>query len=76
MRNNAIQMLDVQKIWLTDNAVWLETADGRRACEYFADYLPLRNATAQERANFTRSPYGLHWEKLDEDLSYEGFFTH
>ena len=69
-------MLDIKKIWLTDSAIWLETADGRKACERFADYMSLRNATAAERANFTRSPFGLHWPTLDEDLSYEGFFQH
>lgn len=69
-------MLDVQKIWLTDTAIWLETADGRKACERFEDYASLRNATSSERANYTRSPYGLHWPSLDEDLSFEGFFQH
>ena len=68
-------MMDIQKIWLTDNAIWLETGDGRKACEKFADYASLRNASSAERANFTRSPFGLHWPTLDEDLSYEGFFN-
>ena len=35
----------------------------------------LRNATAKERENYTLSPYGIHWEQLDEDLCYEGFFA-
>ena len=69
-------MLNIKKIWLTDSAIWLETADGRKACERFVDYVALRNATAAERANFTCSPFGLHWPTLDEDLSYEGFFRH
>ena len=69
-------MLDIQKIWLTDSAIWVETKDGRKACELFADYAPLRNATPSERAHYTRSPFGLHWPALDEDLSFEGFFRH
>jgi len=69
-------MLDIQKIWLTDSAVWVETKDGRKACEHFADYAPLRNATPTERASYTHSPFGLHWPTLDEDLSFEGFFRH
>ena len=69
-------MQDIQKIWLTDTAIWLETSDGRRACERFADYAPLQAASADERANFTRSPFGLHWPTLDEDLSFDGFFRH
>ena len=27
----------IEKIWLTDDAVWIRTADGREACEKFAD---------------------------------------
>lgn len=69
-------MMDIQKIWLTDRAIWLETADGKRACEHFADYASLRNATSEQRARFTQSPFGLHWPALDEDLSFEGFFKH
>lgn len=69
-------MIDVRKIWLTDNAIWLETTDGRKACERFADYASFRNASSSERANFTRSPFGLHWPTLNEDLSYDGFFAH
>ena len=31
-------MEKIEKIWLTDDAVWIRTADGREACEEFADY--------------------------------------
>ncbi len=68
-------MIEVKKIWLTDEAIWIETKDGCQACEQFADYAPLRKATAAERAAFTQSPFGLHWPALDEDLSFEGFFA-
>ena len=69
-------MIDVSKIWLTDSAVWIETAEGTMAAEQFADYPKLRDATPSEREDYTRSPYGLHWEKLDEDLCFEGFLKH
>jgi hypothetical protein len=68
-------MIDVQKIWLTPTEVWIQTSDGKQACEHFADYKGLRNATEEERKNYTLSPYGIHWEQLDEDLCYEGFFA-
>lgn len=68
--------MDIRKIWLTDSAIWIQTADGRKACERFADYTPLRNASKTELANYSCSPFGIHWEHLDEDLSYEGFFDH
>ena len=56
----------IEKVWLTDTAVWIRTIDGREACEEFANY--------EQRANFEVSEYGIHWRELDEDLSFEGFF--
>ena len=67
-------MEKIEKIWLTDDAVWIRTADGREACEKFNDYPRLRYATKEQRANYEADEYGLHWEDIDEDLSFEGFF--
>jgi len=60
--------------WLTPTEIWVQTADGQQACEHFADYAALRDATPAQREQYTLSPYGIHWEHLDEDLCYEGFF--
>lgn len=68
-------MIDVKKIWLTPEAIWIRTADGKEACERFADYAPLRDATQAEREHYSTSPFGIHWEHLNEDLCYEGFFA-
>ena len=38
-------MLNVSKIWLTDSAVWIRTADGREASEPFARYPRLLHAS-------------------------------
>ena len=67
-------MIEITKIWLTPTEIWIQTSDGRKACERFDDYARLRKATPAERARYTLSPYGIHWEQLDEDLCYEGFF--
>ena len=69
-------MLNINKIWLTDNAVWIRTEEGKEACERFADYPRLNNASPSQRADYTCSPFGIHWQALDEDLSYAGFFQH
>ena len=45
-----MDMLHIEKIWLTDDAIWIRTADGREAAERFADYPRLARATADERA--------------------------
>lgn len=67
-------MINVNKIWLTDDAVWIKTAEGKEACEKYEDYPRLRHATDAQRAIFVADEYGIHWPDLDEDLSFDGFF--
>ena len=66
--------MEIEKIWLTHDAVWIHTKEGREACEYFKDYPRLRDASARQRANYEVDEYGIHWLEIDEDLSFEGFF--
>ena len=68
-------MEKIEKIWLTEDAVWIKTVDGREACEKFEDYPRLRYATSEQRANYTADSWGIRWEEIDEDLSFEGFFN-
>lgn len=67
-------MIEIEKIWLTDEAVWIRTKDGREACEFFADFPRLKFASAKQRANYSADEYGINWPDIDEDLSFEGFF--
>lgn len=69
-----VAMEKIEKIWLTDDAVWIRTASGKEACEKFNDYPRLRYATKEQREKYEADEYGLHWEDIDEDLSFEGFF--
>lgn len=67
-------MIEVEKIWLTDDAVWIRAKDGREACEYFAEYPRLKYASPEQRANYKTDEFGINWPDIDEDLSFEGFF--
>ena len=66
--------MKIEKIWLTQNAVWIRTEDGKEACELFADYPRLKDASVEQLVNYEYDDFGIHWEDLDEDLSFEGFF--
>jgi len=65
---------NIEKIWLTDDAVHIRTKKGRTATAFFADYPTLSRATSEQRNRYTISAFGIHWEEIDEDLSFEGFF--
>lgn len=66
---------DIVKVWLTDNAVWIRTKDGREACKEFELLPRLKFATKEQREAFELNYFGIRWDELDEDLSYEGFFN-
>ena len=64
----------IDKIWLTDTAVWIRTADGSESSESFSDYPRLKNATKDQLGHFETDDFGIHWPDIDEDLSFESFF--
>lgn len=65
---------DIEKVWVTDTAVWVRSIDGREAYEEFELLPRLKWATAKQRENFELNHYGIRWDDVDEDLSFEGFF--
>lgn len=67
-------MVEIERIWLTDDAVWIRTKDGREARELFIDFPRLADADKDVLSSFVADEYGISWPGLDEDLSYEGFF--
>jgi hypothetical protein len=36
-------------------------------------FLFLQHATNNERSQWTESHFGIHWEKIDEDISFDSF---
>ena len=66
---------EIIKVWIDDIAVYIKTKKGEIYKELFSDYPLLRHATQAQRANFEYDNIGIHWEELDEDLSFRGFLT-
>jgi hypothetical protein len=63
------------KIWF-DEFVNVEMDDGRLGRLPLVEFPRLKYANDEQRAAYTLSPFGIHWESIDEDLSYDGFFIH
>lgn len=66
--------MKVSKIWFENEKIGITTDDGREASMPLEWFPELANATQEQRYNYELSPLGIHWEELDEDLSFEGFF--
>ena len=63
----------IVKIWIDNEAVYIQTNKGEVFNEQFANYPRLRTASYSQLANYEYDNIGIHWEELDEDLSYSGF---
>lgn len=66
--------LQISKVWIDDESIYAQAVTGETASYRFDDWKLLRNATPEQRANFTLSYGGIHWQALNEDLSFEGMF--
>jgi len=65
--------MNIIKVWVDDEFVNIQDDKGQVWQERIADYPRLRYATKAQREDFEYDNLGIHWEKLDEDLSFEGF---
>jgi hypothetical protein len=55
--------------------MWVALSDGRTLGVPLAWFPRLVHGTAEELAEVTISPLGLHWEALDEDISIAGLLA-
>ena len=49
------------------------TDDGHQLWQSLLYYRRLREATDEQRADYELDDEGIHWETLDEDVSFESF---
>jgi hypothetical protein len=67
---------EVVKVWFDNGRIFIRTAAGAEKSHPLSWFPKLQNAAKAVLENFTLSPFGIHWEQLDEDLSFEGFFIY
>ncbi|MDD9718485.1 DUF2442 domain-containing protein [Dinoroseobacter sp. PD6] len=55
--------------------MWVYLQDGRAFGLPLTWFPSLKKASDRDRENVQLSPFGLHWESLDEDLSVAGLLS-
>lgn len=65
--------MKIEKIWFDNNRIYGKTDDGRVLWQSLLYYKRLLNATPEEREDYEIDDEGIHWEALDEDVSFESF---
>ena len=58
-----------------EHTMWVDLSDGRTLGVPLAWFPRLLHATAEQRERVELSRTGLHWEKLDEDISVAGLLA-
>jgi hypothetical protein len=66
-------MKTVSKLWFDDERIFVKTVNGEVCSQPMQFYPRLQQATDKQRTEWTESYFGLHWEKIDEDISFESF---
>lgn len=61
--------ISATEVRFDEDTMWLSLADGRILGIPLAWFPRLLNAPPEARAAVELSPFGLHWEALDEDIS-------
>ena len=64
------------KVWFDEENIFIKTEAGQIVGNPLKWFPKLLNATPEQRNHFRLGKFGIHWTELDEDLSYEGFFTY
>lgn len=65
--------MKAKKLWFEGDRIYIETDDGRKLWQSVLYYDRLKNATKEQRMDYELNAFGIHWEEIDEDVSYESF---
>lgn len=67
------EMKEINEIWFDSDYIYVRDEKGHEYRQSLLWYPMLRNATDQERLQYTIGLDGIHWRALDEDISFESF---
>ena len=65
--------MKAKRVWFDGERIYIETDDGRTLWQSILYYQRLKNATDEQRNDYELGHFGIHWEEIDEDISYESF---
>ncbi|MDR2563221.1 MAG: DUF2442 domain-containing protein [Prevotellaceae bacterium] len=65
--------MKAKRIWFEDSKIYMEDHNGRILWQSMLYYSRLNEATDEERNTYELGHFGIRWETIDEDISYESF---
>ena len=73
IRKKMKTMNKIEKIWFDGEWLYGLGDDGKTYRQSLLWYKNLLHATQEQRQEYEISTIGIHWHKLDEDVSFESF---
>ena len=64
--------ISAESVRFEDDMMWVALSDGRTIGVPLAWFPRLLHASPEQREAVEISPYGLHWQAVDEDISVAG----
>lgn len=66
--------MTITRLWFADNRIYVENDKGEHLYQALYFYPLLLNATDEQRENYELWEEGIHWDEIDEDMSFESFY--
>jgi hypothetical protein len=66
-------MKTINNLWFENDRIFIETVKGEKLSQPMRFFPRLQKASVAQKKQWTESPFGLHWNKIDEDISFESF---
>jgi hypothetical protein len=67
--------LKIKRLWFDDNKIFIQTEDEMTLWQSLLWYARLLHATDEQRNDYRFSYSGIHWNSVDEDISFESFLS-
>ena len=65
--------MKIVKLWFADGRIYVTTSMGETLYQSLKFYPRLLAATDEQRNAYEMWEYGIRWDAIDEDMSYESF---
>lgn len=66
--------MKITKLWFADGRIYVTDEKGETLYQSLKFYPRLLVATDEQRQNYEFWEYGIRWDEIDEDMSYESFY--
>ncbi len=65
--------MEVKKVWIESDKIFILTKENIELWQSISWYPRLMSATAEELAHFRVNAFGIRWDSIDEDVSFDSF---